>query len=395
MAEQSESTGSPPRVSSHLLPTFAGMYDRSPDLALVADPGGRVVYANRAALRVFGRSREATTPLRLDDAFVLVPEHRRKIQECLRDGNPGSFETVVRAGEAEAFPVEVMILPLRTDAGVYGVAVMGRDVTERECIEEALRKSERFLHDVFDGMQDGISVLDRDLNIVRVNAWIEKVFAAQMPLVGRKCYAVYQSRESTCPWCPSQKVFQTGLMHSEVVPYRPPEGAAGWMDLVASPLRDADGSIIGVIEYVRDITGRKLAEEAVRESEEKYRVLVEQSLQGIVVVQGMPPGLVFANRAMADMLGYTVDELLLLSAEQVQALIHADDRKLFFERYRDRVAGKSAPGRYEVRTVRKDGAVRWIEMSASRIEFGGEPAVQAAFVDVTDRKNAESRGGNE
>ncbi len=390
MAEQSDLARTAPDELSRLLSVFAGISERSPDLVLAADPDGRIVYANRAAARAFGQTQEATTERRLNELFVLVPQHRGTIQECLRDGEPGSFETVVRAGEADAFPVEMTVMPLRTDAAVYGIVVVGRDVTERERIEEALRKSERFLRDVFDGMQDGIGVLDRDLNIVRVNAWIEKAYAADMPLVGRKCYEAYQNRDSVCPWCPSRKVLKTGKMHSEVVPYEAPDGSAGWMDLAASPLRDAEGNVVGVIEYVKDITDRKRAEEAIRESEEKYRVLVEQSLQGIVVAQGMRPRLVFANQVLADMLGYTVEELLSLSPEQVRALVHPDDQEMFFQRYRDRVAAESVPAHYEFRAVCKDGTVRWVEMRASRIEFGGEPAVQAAFVDVTDRKQAEA-----
>ncbi len=390
MAEQSDPAQTIPDELSRLLAVFAGMSERSPDLVLAADPDGRIVYANRAAARAFGQTQEATTQQRLNELFALVPEHRGVIQECLRNGEPGSFETVVHVGEADAFPVEVMILPLRTNAAVYGIAVVGRDVTERERIEEALRKSERFLHDVFEGMQDGLSVLDCDFNIIRANAWHETRYAAGISLVGKKCYEAYQQRDSVCPWCPSKKAMETGEMHSEVVPYRVGNTRAGWIALVASPLRDTEGEVVGVIEYVRDITERKLAEEAIRESEEKYRILVEQSLQGIVVAQGMPPRLVFANQALADMLGYTVEELLSLSPEQVRDLIHDDHQELFFQRYRDRVAGKSVPAHYEIRAVRKDGAVRWVEMRASRIEFSGEPAVQAAFADVTDRKRAEA-----
>jgi PAS domain S-box-containing protein len=390
MVEQPDVTPAAFDQLSRLASVFAGMCEKSLEFALAADPDGRVVYANRAAARAFGQTQKATTQQRLDELFILVPQHRGTIQECLRNGEPGSFETVVRAGGDDAFPVEVTVMPLRTESAVYGVAVLGRDVTERERTEEALRRNERFLQDMFDAMQDGISVLDGDFNIVRVNTWIEKAYAADKPLVGKKCYEAYQNRDSVCPWCPSKKVLATGRMHSEVVPHENPDGPTTWMDLAVSPLRDAEGKVIGVIEYARDITDRKRAEEAIRQSEEKYRVLVEQSLQGIVVAQGMPPRLVFANQALADMLGYSVEELVSLSPEQVRGLIHVDDQTMFFQRYRDRVAGKSVPAHYEIRVVRKDRAVRWFEMRASRVEFGDEPAVQAAFVDVTDRKQVEA-----
>ena len=64
----------------------------------------------------------------------------------------------------------------------------------RKQTEEALQENERLLQSVFDAVQDGISALDCDLNILRVRQWMERMYAIQKPLVGRKCYAVYQQR---------------------------------------------------------------------------------------------------------------------------------------------------------------------------------------------------------
>ena len=134
---------------------------------------------------------------------------------------------------------------------------------------------------------------------------------------------------------------------------------------------------------------RKRAREALRESEEKYRTLVEQSLQGLVIVQDLPPRIVFANSTIAKILGYSTDELVSLSSEEVKELIHPEDRAIFFQRYQERLEGIEVLSRYEVRGVRKDGTTRWVELLASGIEFHGKPAVHAAFVDITERKQAE------
>ncbi len=147
--------------------------------------------------------------------------------------------------------------------------------------------------------------------------------------------------------------------------------------------------LIGLSVILEDLTRRRRAEADLKESEEKYRVLVEQSLQGMVVAEGLPPRLVFANRALGEMVGYGVEELLSLSSEEVTGLIHPEDRPFFFQRYRDRIQGRPAPPDYEFRAIRKDGSQCWLEMHASRIEYGGAPAVQAVFVDISDRKQAE------
>jgi PAS domain S-box-containing protein len=144
-----------------------------------------------------------------------------------------------------------------------------------------------------------------------------------------------------------------------------------------------------VSEHIAWAIERKWAEEKLRESEHKYRSLTEQSLQGIVVGQGVPPRLVFANAAIAGILGYTVEELKSLSPEEITALVHPEDRATFFQRYRTRLEGEPTPPRYQLRGIRKDGTVCWLEMLSQRIEYEGSPAVQAAFMDITDRKRAE------
>jgi PAS domain S-box-containing protein len=140
---------------------------------------------------------------------------------------------------------------------------------------------------------------------------------------------------------------------------------------------------------IRDVTERKRAEEALRLGEEKYRTLVEQSLQGFVIVQGTPLRLVFANTAVTDIVGYSVEELVSLEPEQIWGTVHPDDRDIPIQRYEDRMAGQPAPQRYEFRIIRKDGQVRWIETFSMRTEYHGQPAVQAVLIDITERRLAE------
>ncbi len=122
-------------------------------------------------------------------------------------------------------------------------------------------------------------------------------------------------------------------------------------------------------------------------AEEAYRTLVDHSLQGLAIFQD--GRVAFANQAMAQITGYPVDEMLALPPEKVQAFVHPDDRELVWNRHRDRLNGEELPERYELRGIHKDGSICWLELDASRIEYQGKPAIQAAYVDVTERKKAE------
>jgi len=121
--------------------------------------------------------------------------------------------------------------------------------------------------------------------------------------------------------------------------------------------------------------------------EQTYRALVEHSLQGLAIVQD--GRVVLANPALAEITGYSIDELLALSPEEVRALVHPEDRERVLQAMAAHAAGQEFPCQQLVRFLTKDGAVRWIETSATGIEYHGRPALQVACTDITERKAAE------
>lgn len=145
-----------------------------------------------------------------------------------------------------------------------------------------------------------------------------------------------------------------------------------------------DGRMLGL---VRDVTDHWQTEQALRESEQRYRTLVEGSSLGILIFQD--GRIAFANPAIASMLGYAPDELTEMPPERIAELVHPDDRALVFERIRARLADEPSESRYEFRTVAPTGDTRWLEINSTRIEFGGRPAVQTTAADITERKRAE------
>jgi PAS domain S-box-containing protein len=260
---------------------------------------------------------------------------------------------------------------------------------ERKWAQAALEASEYRYRTLVESVQDGVFTVDREGRFTFVNEPTTRQTRQRASyLIGRSLLDVVRPEDRTRV----REVIQARLRGEAAGPYElaycDAAGELTYVEIVSVPLFE-EGRIVGLLGVARDLTERRRAEAALRESEQKYRTLVEQSLQGLVVAQGLPPRIVFANPALAQMLGYPLEELTALTPDQIVTLIHPDDRDMFFQRYQERLEGKPAIPRYEFRALRKDGGVRWVEIVSNRIEFHDQPAVQAAFLDITEAKEAD------
>ena len=138
------------------------------------------------------------------------------------------------------------------------------DITAHKQVEESVQEGKEFLASIFASIMDGISVLDQNFNIVQVNPTVEQWHQHSMPLVGKKCYAVYHGRSEPCDPCPAYRTMVTGEPHTETVERLGQGGQRqGWLDLFTFPWLGRPGQIKGVIEYIRDITYRMEAENTI------------------------------------------------------------------------------------------------------------------------------------
>jgi PAS domain S-box-containing protein len=151
---------------------------------------------------------------------------------------------------------------------------------------------------------------------------------------------------------------------------------------MAAKLRD---SYTSVDNLEREIARRERTEEELRESEERYRVAIEQSNDGVAIIRGDRH--FFVNRRFLRIFGYSsLDEL---ADVPIYKTVHPDDREMVVEFNRQRQEGKAVPARYEFKGLKKDGSILYIEASVSGITYLGESASLAYLRDITHRKEAE------
>jgi two-component system, cell cycle sensor histidine kinase and response regulator CckA len=181
------------------------------------------------------------------------------------------------------------------------------------------------------------------------------------------------------------KLREEGKAHNVETKMRSKDG--GWHTVLVSvdPILYHDEPCMLAVSV--DITDREEKADALRRSEEKYRLLVENSLQGVAIIQDSR--FVFCNGAYSSISGYSVGELLAMAPNEIDDMIFPEDRAFVLARYRDQLDGKQRAPRIEHRGFKKDGTVIWLESHICITNYSGKPALQTVCMDITDHRNAE------
>lgn len=260
------------------------------------------------------------------------------------------------------------------------------DITDRKRNERIIKENERKFRSYVEHAPYGIFIADGNGEYVDVNPAAEKITGySRDELVGMNLIDIIFSEDVEKSRRNFSLLKTERQQISNEIRYVRKDGEVRYWIVTATPL--SNGRFLG---FTIDITDRKEAEEKVRESEEKYRNLVQNSIQGIVVAQMNPIRISFASKPMEDICGFSTDELMSFDAENLEKLIHQDDRKRFFGSFISRIKGNKIENKAEYRIIHRNGTVRWVELFSSLIEYQGEKATQTVFIDITDRKLAEN-----
>ncbi|MCA1959960.1 MAG: PAS domain S-box protein [Desulfomonile sp.] len=269
----------------------------------------------------------------------------------------------------------------------HQLADTARDLAETS---ERLRSSREEWERTFDAVPDLLMILDRNHQIVMVNkATADALGVSKEQAVGRRCFECFHSTDG--PWhvCPHSRLIADGTEHREELEL---PNFGGTFFVTVSPIHDAQGRVVGGIHIARDITYRKQAEAAIRESEERFRQIAENIREVFwLALPDKERRFIYVSPACRQVCGRTQDELCTDSRVWL-SLIHPDDRGTVVAKYRDFLDG-CCDFSAEYRVVRPDGLTNWVWDRASIVndDVRGERRVAGVMQDVTSRRAAQER----
>lgn len=306
--------------------------DVSGVIIVALDPHGRVTLLNRKGCEVLGCSAEEALGTTWFDKFLPETE-RERVKIAFRSLIAGQarpdeyFENpiVTRTGEERWILWHNKVLN-DANGNIIGTLSSGNDITERKNAEEKLRQTEENYQSLFDRMLDGVYVSTHAGRFVDVNPAFVKMFGystkqemLNIPNLTKELYFAPEDRED--------HTLGTGKERVEVFRMRRKDGSEIWVEDYGSYINNERGNIIYHQGILRDVTERKLAQDALRNSEEKYRIIFENSPLGIFrsTLEGR---LLEVNPALARMFGYESPETLTHEIDDVskQLYVHAQDR---------------------------------------------------------------------
>ncbi len=358
-------------------------------------PDGTILRANQAELDLLGYTREEYVGRHIAEFHadeVVIGDILRCLQagEKLRD-RPARM----RCKDGAAKDVLIDSSVMWEDGRFVHTRCFTRDVTDRRKAEAALRESEERFRGLMEQAPFSVQVFAPDGRTVRVNRAWEELWGVTLDQIAdyNILYDRQLEQKGVLPLI--HRAFAGESVEIPAIEYDPNETIPDrtrhddprrWVAAVAYPLKDAGGRVREIVLVHEDRTARTRAEEALRESEERFRAAVDQATVGVALV-GPDNRTLFVNRGLCAILGYTEAEL---RAGSFIDVTHPDDLALDYAQMPRLVSGEVASCRYEKRYVHKDGSVVWADLSVSAVRDGhGEiKYVVGVVVDITERRLA-------
>jgi PAS domain S-box-containing protein len=352
----------------------------------VSDMEGNILEANEAAIRLFGGSKEKLLGINGFD-LVAPSDFARSLEDyntILREGHIGTRQYSFFRMDGTEYPAEVNVSLIRDVSGEpVGAICINRDITERKRMEDALRKSEAEYRLLVENANEAIVVICEGI-ICYANPKVTEHTGYSIEELMSISFIdlIHPDDKETILRNHERRLQGEPFPKGYTIKFIAKDGTTRWAETSAELVSWDDKP--AVLLFVTDVTERKKVEESLRKSEAEYRLLVDNSNEGITVVcDGM---VCYSNRRTSEMSGYTKEELLF---RPFVDFLSPEDREKAVERYQLTVGSKQFPKDYSISFIDKFGNGKWVEVNSVLSTWEDKPATLNFVNDITERKRAE------
>lgn len=385
------------REQFHFLRQFI---DNMPIPIFFKDAHGRYLDCNPALEDFLGRKKDQIIGKTVLDILPhdMAVRHDELDRSLLQKGGAQVYEYVAPRGDGTIRDIMyTKAVYTDTSGNVAGLVGGMIDITDRKKAEEELRQGEQRYRSVVDNIGVGVSVISPSMEILSLNAqmrkWFPDIDVSKKPV----CYRAFNvpPREDVCSYCPTCLTLKDGKVH-EAVTETPAGDKVLNFRIVSTPIIDKDGNIVAAIEMVDDITERKRIEEALRHSEEKFRLIAENTSDYISITT-MAGDYVYVSPSHKR-LGYAPEELV---GKNGMEFMRPEDRERLApvlgryasleEEKKERMRESGIYEKLEFSFIDKKGRWHDIEATANIVKSLSGTGYDVLVIsrDVTERKKAE------
>ncbi|AGB01458.1 PAS domain S-box protein [Methanoregula formicica] len=373
---------------------FRAITNQTSQFIGLINPDGTVLMANRTALDFAGVEESAVAGCPFWETAWW--SHSAEIQEQLKDaiqkaasGETVRFETTHRASDGHTAFIDFSIKPVKgADDKIPFLLAEGRDISRRKLAEIALKESEEKYRLIAENSPDMIFFLDTCGTVRYINPLgARAMLTTPENLIGKNLFSLFRPEIAEKYMVAIRGIAASRIpLRNEVFEHLP--SGTFWLDIRLIPLLDPSGSVFGILGLIHDISHRKEAENALRESEEKYRLLVENT-HDIIYLINHEGVFTFVSPSFTDILGYMPEDV---TGQSFKQFIHPDDIALCEEALQNVISTGQRMTGVEYRVIHANGSVRVHTSSVSPIldKTGKVMTYMGNARDITEMKQVQN-----
>jgi len=361
---------------------YRSLVEHSPYAVLLTRPGGAILSANAAACRLLGRTEDEIKKIgRPGVVDTNDPRVAAAVAERERVGTAIAREMTFIRRDGSRFEGEVSSAIFLDRNGQPMSSMIFSDISERKRTQEALKESEELLRATLDNMDEGVQIIGFDWRYRYLNdAVVRQSSLTREDLTGRTMMEVYPGIEKTGMFARLRDCMENRVRSRMDNEFTYPNGSRGWFSLSIQPHSE------GVFILSEDITGQKQADEALQESEARYRSLIETTGTGYVILD-KDGRVLTANREYVRLTGRST--LADIEGRPVTSWTASYDLERN-AREVEQCLEKGMVRGLEIDYQKPDGAIQPVEINASVVDSGSGQIILTLVRDITDRKRAET-----